>query len=68
MRGMDHLEIETHVMTAFYINAFIVSISNPVSQTVYDTVTETKCETQYETVYDEQCAPGIVLASEISSS
>ena len=65
---MDHLEIETHVMTAFYINAFIVSISNPVSQTKYDTVTETKCETQYETVYDEQCAPGIVLASEISSS
>ena len=53
---------------AFYINDFIVSISNPVSQTKYDTVTETKCETQYETVYDEQCAPGIVLASEISSS
>ena len=55
-------------LTLHFQNDFIVSISNPWSQTKYDTVTETKCETQYETVYDEQCAPGIVLASEISSS
>ena len=64
------LKLKRAVMTLTLpdINDFIVSISNPWSQTKYDTVTETKCETQYETVYDEQCAPGIVLASEISSS
>ena len=64
------LKLKRAVMTLTLpdINDFIVSISNPWSQTKYDVVTETKCETQYETVYDEQCAPGIVLTSEISSS